>query len=104
MASRFRSIIIGAALGLAAMPVIMALAWGLLLASGCMGGVADINDFQRILPWAGLFSLLAALIAAIFLVYQGYRLDKKGLLSQRDGVWEKKKGRGNYCFKVAMPF
>ena len=77
MARKYRSIILGAALGLAAMPVIMALAWGLLLASGCVRGVTDINRFQAVLPWAALFSLIAAAIVALFLVYQGYRLDKE---------------------------
>ena len=71
MASRYKSIVIGAALGLAAMPVIMALSWGLLLASGCVQGVTNINRFQTILPWAGLFSLFAALVAALFSFTRG---------------------------------
>lgn len=85
MAGRYKSIIIGAALGLAAMPVIMALAWGLLLASGCVQGVTNINGFQSILPWAGLFSLFAAVVSGLFLIYQGYRLDQRGLLSKDPG-------------------
>ncbi|MGI6144033.1 MAG: hypothetical protein ACOYEK_09295 [bacterium] len=77
MARRPRYIILGAVLGLAAMPVIIALAWGLLLASGWVPVLSNGNGVEKTFPVAGLISFLVAVLVALFLVYQGYRLDQK---------------------------
>ncbi len=77
MVRRPRYTIIGAVLGLAAMPVIIALAWGLLLASGWLPVFSPGNGGERAIPVAGFISFLAAVLVALLLVYQGYRLDRK---------------------------
>ena len=75
MSRRPRYIILGAVLGVAAMPVIVALAWGVLLASGWLSAFCPDNNMGSALPVAGFISFLVAVLVILLLVYQGYRLD-----------------------------
>jgi len=77
MSRRPRNLILGAVLGVAAMPVIVALAWGILLASGWLSALCPDSSVVKAFPVAGVISFLVAVLVTLLLVYQGYRLDQR---------------------------
>lgn len=84
MARRYRFTVLGTVLGLAAMPVIIALVWGVLLAFGWALVFADSNGLEAtFMPMSGIVALLVGLAVVLCLTYQGYRLDLKGKAGNR---------------------